>query len=85
MHNYIMDCVLEKPECSDTPGTVVSCVTTNTAPASHSESIAPSSTAPDDSGHGVTHLHRGSTWTHGLESSGNRLPWGRHKQFGVLI
>ncbi|CAH8828916.1 unnamed protein product [Trichobilharzia szidati] len=85
MHNYIMDCVLEKPECSDTPGTVVSCVTTSTAPASHSESIAPSSTALDDSGHGVAHLHKGSTWTHGLESSGNRLPWGRHKQVKILV
>ncbi|CAH8446922.1 unnamed protein product [Heterobilharzia americana] len=86
MHNYIMDRVLEKPECSDTPGTVLSSVTTNTAPTSHSENTTLSFVAQSDSGPGVPpHSHKGAAWTHGLESSGCRLPWGRHKQVKILV
>uniref|UniRef100_A0A094ZVI4 RNA-binding protein Nova-1 n=1 Tax=Schistosoma haematobium TaxID=6185 RepID=A0A094ZVI4_SCHHA len=77
MHNYIMDRVLEKPECS---GTAASCVTTNTISTSRSENVAISSTTQGDSSSNMPHLQKGSTWSHSLELSGSRLPWGRHKQ-----
>ncbi|CAH8436990.1 unnamed protein product [Schistosoma curassoni] len=82
MHNYIMDRVLEKPECS---GTAASCVTTNTISTSRSENVAISSTTQGDSSSNMPHLQKGSTWSHSLELSGSRLPWGRHKQVKILV
>ncbi|CAH8437726.1 unnamed protein product [Schistosoma margrebowiei] len=82
MHNYIMDRVLEKPECS---GTAASCVTTNTISTSRSENVATSSTTQGDSSSNMPHLQKGSTWSHSLELSGSRLPWGRHKQVKILV
>ncbi|CAH8435299.1 unnamed protein product [Schistosoma intercalatum] len=82
MHNYIMDRVLEKPECS---GTAASCVTNNTISTSRSESVAISSTTQGDSSSNMPHLQKGSTWSHSLELSGSRLPWGRHKQVKILV
>ncbi|CAH8438111.1 unnamed protein product [Schistosoma turkestanicum] len=82
MHNYIMDRVLEKPECF---GTGASGVTTNTITTSHSENVAISSATQGDSIRNISHLQKGSAWTHSLELSGSRLPWGRHKQVKILV
>uniref|UniRef100_A0A3Q0KS80 Rna-binding protein related n=2 Tax=Schistosoma mansoni TaxID=6183 RepID=A0A3Q0KS80_SCHMA len=82
MHNYIMDCVLEKPECS---GPAASCVTTNTISTSRSENVAISSTTQGDSSSNIPQLQKGSAWSHSLELSGSRLPWGRHKQVKILV
>ncbi|KAK4472841.1 hypothetical protein MN116_004055 [Schistosoma mekongi] len=82
MHNYIMDRVLEKPEYS---ATVASYGTTNTISTSRSENATTSLTAGSDSNRNISHLQAGYACIHGLELSGSRLPWGRHKQVKILV
>ncbi|KAF7233079.1 hypothetical protein EG68_05790 [Paragonimus skrjabini miyazakii] len=79
MHNYIMDRMLEKPECLGPLGTSQLKVAGSGLNPNVTESSGTSGTtvAATVSGVGQMELHPGPSWS---TVSGNRLPWERHQQ-----
>ncbi|KAF8561517.1 hypothetical protein P879_03007 [Paragonimus westermani] len=84
MHNYIMDRMLEKPECLGPLGTGQLKITGSGLNPNVTESSGISSTTAvaTASGVGQMELHPGPSWS---TVSGNRLPWERHQQVKILV